>query len=48
MASANAPAPRSIRPGWAPLTRLDCLDGDEGLHYAFIGDSFIVSDNRAR
>ena len=37
MASAYASAPRSLRSTGASLTRLDCSNGDEGLHYAFIG-----------
>ena len=37
MASACASAPRSLRSTGALLTRLDCSNGDEGLHYAFIG-----------
>ena len=37
MASACASAPRSLRSTGASFTRLDSSDGDEGLHYAFIG-----------
>ena len=37
MASACASASRSLRSTGATLTRLDCSNGDEGLHYAFIG-----------
>ena len=37
MASAGALAPRSLRSIGATLTSLDCSNGDEGLHYAFIG-----------
>ena len=42
MASACASAPRSLRSTGASLTRLDCPDGDEGLHYAFIGAYFVA------
>jgi hypothetical protein len=47
MASACASAPRSLRSTGALLTRLDCSNGDEGLHYAFIGASFVQQSIRA-
>jgi hypothetical protein len=43
MASACASAPRSLRSTGASLTRLDCTDGDEGLHYAFIGEDVLIT-----
>ena len=43
MASAYAPASRSLRSAGASLTRLDCSNGDEGLHYAFIGACIVQS-----